>query len=492
MRDFAYLFNAKAQFGCKPWNLKFDHPGWVKFQNAVPADATVALVDNTTLHQALIVMREGLGQAESNYAVLLPDLTTLFFAYAYFDRVVVLDKGLTDEERAVLAGVLPDLTVIPWTDLAYLRDEEGRQLDEINHLEMVTIQERFFQRHNLHPAWSEAYSTIYRNKIRPVHFGRESQIDSLLNTPIKMVEAWTGQVDPITPGTLAQGRSERPLWARWLKRDEDVWSSIASYHTYRTMFYYSLANAFEWAYLPCGLRGVATDLLPLEALKGENHVLNPDYTHVTLALARSSAELKKGLEQLHVQLPVWQINPTLAALLGELRNYEARHGFDKPWRPLAKEWREASFETRSQFRNWFQALKGDPFDPEPMKRMERALEGHPGLKVNLITDSIAVAVAAFGAGLSALSPDNELVRSFHNKTLTDALLGIAKDTPSYWKSVSGLGLRRKMKFLLRSHDLAGNILDGEEACRAVWGRTFSDVERRYLSDLKKINPVYGI
>jgi hypothetical protein len=93
MRDFAYLFNAKAQFGCKPWNLKFDHPGWVKFQNAVPADATVALVDNTTLHQALIVMREGLGQAESNYAVLLPDLTTLFFAYAYFDRVVVLDKG---------------------------------------------------------------------------------------------------------------------------------------------------------------------------------------------------------------------------------------------------------------------------------------------------------------------------------------------------------------------------------------------------------------
>ena len=62
-------------------------------------------------------MRDGLGPAESNNAVLLPDLTTLFFAYAYFDNIAVLDQGLVEEERSLIGNIFPDIAVVRWADL---------------------------------------------------------------------------------------------------------------------------------------------------------------------------------------------------------------------------------------------------------------------------------------------------------------------------------------------------------------------------------------
>ena len=64
--------------------------------------------------------------------------------------------------------------------------------------------------------------------------------------------------------------------------------------------------------------------------------------------------------------------------------------------------------------------------------------------------------------------------------------------PRFWEYVSVMKPRRRLKFLLRSRELATNVLRAEAVCHSVWGRGFSQLERDYLADLQRLNPTYGI
>jgi hypothetical protein len=362
MEQFRYLPDATPQLGARPWKTDFTHPGWTELRNRVPTSGTTALLDNTTLRQGLILMRDGLGEDASNNATLVPDLTTLFLAYAYFDEVVVIDQGLVEEERSLVRTIFPEISVVRWADLAELKDPGGESLLRVHHLQLSTIQNQFLKYRRLHDGWVKGWSAIYKVPVRPIDFARESRIESLLDTPGEMARAWSQEVDSPTAAVLNPKRYRRPVWMRNLGTDEERWSALASYHTYRSIFYYTLCEAFDWNYVPCGIRGVATDTIPLDGLRGENHALNPDYGNITLRLARKNAGIADDLNHFRLQLPVLRISPTLAALLKELLKFERHSGFDHPtWTTLSREWRANSAETRQRLREWIRALEHDPF-----------------------------------------------------------------------------------------------------------------------------------
>jgi hypothetical protein len=254
MNEFSYIPDGETQFGFSPYALNFDHPGWTKLKSAVSADWT-ALIDNTTLQNALTVMQEGLSNESSRNALLLPDLATVFFAYSYFDNVIVLDQGLLKVDAAIIQNIFPELTVVRWKDISRVTDPRSAHSDgELStlfynhHLQLTTIMEEFFKWRTLHVKWVETWSKIYGVQVRPVHFRRESEIDALLNSPAgKLTEAWTEEKDPLTQAIISFKKFAQPMWTRRLSTQDDKLSALASYHTFRSIFYFCLADAFNWS-----------------------------------------------------------------------------------------------------------------------------------------------------------------------------------------------------------------------------------------------------
>jgi hypothetical protein len=495
MHDFSYIKSKRTKFAFQPYRINVDHPGWKELRSRVSNGHTVFL-DNTTLRNSLILMQGGLGDGESSNALLLPDLVTLLFAYAYFDNIIVLDQGLLDDEQSGLAAVFPELTVVHWSEVSDIRDPRGTSLLYEHHLALEAIQEEFFRWPSLHKGWTDAWSKIYRADVQPVNFRTDSEIDALLESPAgKLTEVWTQQKDTITQAIFRRIAYRRPRWADRLKTDERLLSALASYHTYRSILYFCLSDGFNWSYLPCGIRGVATALLPLRELakNNANHPLNPQYKNLTLALARQAAArspgIARGVEELRLELPILRLNPTAAALLRKLLEFKpaVRIGLDHPtWKIIAQEWREESSATRGQLRECTAALEQDPFDPKPFLRIARSLSldkvGFEGVS----------SVASIVVGGAALLSTNPIAAKFGEKALVDGIIGSTKSAPGIWNYICTLRPRRRLQFLLRSREAAGTVLNAEELCSQVWGRGFSEVERQYLTEVQQSNPLYGI
>jgi hypothetical protein len=490
MRAFTYIPDGRPQLGCRQLRTDFTHPGWIGLQNRFLGGETTALLDNTTLRQALILMRDGLDNDDSNYAALLPDLTTLFFAYAYFDRIAVLDQGLLKEERDLVSHIFPEIDVVCWSDIAGVKNAAGDTLAAEYHLQLTTIQSEFLNRTRLHKSWAEGWSVIYGTAVHPVSF-REHNIDALLNSPIEMAEAWTQDVAPPTLAVLGAREYGSPAWAQSLSSDE-TWSALASFHTYRSIFYYGLSEEFGWNYVPCGVRGVATNTIPLDALRKENHALNPDFKYLTLQLARQIPTGADDIEKLRIQAPLLQVSPTLAILLKWLLRYvpARRHGFDHDmWPSLAREWRAGSTDTRTQLQEWVQTLEQNPFERRAFEELlSRTFKQSDASDE---TGSSVVSLVIGGIGLSAalMNPANHL---FAVQGFVKGLSTLLQQAPHFWDLVSLAGPRRNLKFLLRSRELASNALFLEPLCREVWGRSFSKRERAYLRGLQDADPTYGI
>lgn len=502
--DFLYIPESNPQYGFKPYDIDFSHPGWLHLQASVSGVST-ALVDNTTLRNALIVMREGLSDEELKNALLLPDLSTVFFAYGYFDNVVLLDQGLLDGERSAVASIFPEITIVRWSDIAGIRDANNRALFDVHHLQLTAIMEEFFKWPTMHGSWAGLWSKVYRANVRPINFRTDSDIDALLNSPAgKLTEAWTQEKDTETRAILAPLRYIVPAWSRKLKTPDRILSALASYHTYRSIFYFCLADEFKWSYLPCGVRGIATDALPLDVLPREheqgeagegraNHILNPLYTQITLSLARGlvrrDQKYLRQIEQLRVQLPIMRLNPTLVALLSQLAEFEenVRIGLEHPtWNILAREWRADFAATRLQLQRWTTALEQDPFNSTPLTEMGKSLS------VQKLSGDTAASAVCVAAGTGALLSGNPMAQKLGEKPFVEGLMGLMRSAPQFWECVSTLGFRRRLRFLLRSRELAGNVLGADEICHFVWGRRLSEFERRYLEELQQLSPIYGI
>lgn len=501
MWEFARVNRTRPQLGFQPYRIDTSHPGWCDLQNAGQDGRSVALLDNTTLRNALTIMDVGLSSDGSNNALLLPDLCTLFFAYAYFDRILVIDQGLLEPEREIVKKIFPDIAVISWKDISQAKNRDNRSLADAHHLQLTGIMEEFFRWRSLHKPWSETWSKLYCARVNPVHFRRESDIDALLESPAgKLSQAWMQETDTPTLAITAPDRYRWPRWADRLQSADRRLSALASYHTYRSIFYFCLADAFSLSYLPCGARGISSDVLPLRALEREkaNHFLNRSFKNITLDYARkaveSNADYKNQVEEFRLQIPVLRLNPTLAALLTRLLEFEvrARAGLEHPtWHTIADEWRADSAKTRVQLGKWMQAYQQNVLDPAAAEEIQRLLAPGRGASYHAADSIVSIVVGGAFMSTGYLTSDPH-VGELGTKPFVEGFVGLLEKTRNAWDYVIRLPSRKRLKFMLRARELAMTILQGEELIRSVWGRELSDFEREYLQRLQELNPVYGV
>lgn len=501
MWDFLRLNRAHTQLGFQPYRIDASHPGWYELQANSRNGRSVALLDNTTLRNALTIMDAGLSSDRSNNALLLPDLCTLFFAYAYFDTLVVLDQGLLESERSAVQRIFQEINVIAWKDISSKKDKHNRTLAEAHHLQLTGIMEEFFRWKSLHKRWSESWSKIYSAKIEPMHFRRESDIDALLESPAgKLAEAWSQESDP---PSLAITRPDRYRWPRWadrLKSPERKLSALASYHTYRSIFYFCLADAFGIAYIPCGARGISTDVLPLNVLQREraNHLLNRSFKNITLEYARKAFDRdptsKRQAEEFRLQIPIVRLNPTLAALLNRLLQFETRvrAGLEHPtWQTIAYEWREEAAGARAQFDRWIGSQEQNQIGPAVKEEIQSLLASH-GTVADRAVESVVSVVVGGGFMATGFLTSDPHIGELGTTPFVDGLAGLLRRTQDAWEYAARFPSRKRLKFLLRARELARTVLDGEELLFRVWGRQLTPFEREYLDRLTELNPVYGV
>lgn len=454
-----------------------DHPIWVELRKlSFPSSSTI-LIDNTTLKNALFVMREGLGDEGSFRAALLPDLTVVFFALTHFEKILVLDHGAIKQETEEVGAIFSDvIELFSWEN--YVRGDGA--LQNILYGTFNSIQAEFQKRTAQHEAWSKSWKALLgAGDLRPLYFS-QGVLDQLIDSPSQ----------PLHPDALgldgnwltAINGNDEDLWdSRWpllmrrLTRDERL-SAIASYHTFRAIFYHSLAEFLGSTYLPCGMRGIETNFISVEALDS-----NSDYLSSKLPISFPLLNLVQGAAKAAyskfpplVQLPILRVTPSLAKVIDKLK------GFKRPnWPLIASELRGESQEYRDHMRQFMIASQEDTFDSRKVLEIAQAVarEGTSGWE----------------AAASAVKISGSLAESYLTNNPTKAIPAIqevAQKKP--WQFLDGWLQRRKLKFLLHARDLAAETVALERECATVWGRGFSAAERSYLSVLQSVSPYHGI
>lgn len=462
------LENTYGDIGQSYVNLDFKyHPIWGKIKDLPVDTASTAIIDGTTARNTLILMQEGLANSDSFHGAMLPDMAVLFFAITHFEDLVLLDHGLSDVERKTLKNFFKDCLHVPDIWKSTLQTDENLKNDLF--LKFNSIQGEFKDRNYLHSEWSDAWGKLLNVKqIKPAYFNDD--LDKLLDSPSHPLH---GEAKDLDRNFIEAIKKVRIWPSKSFQLDiGEQASAFASYHTFRSIFYYCLAEYVGYPYLPCGTRGIATDFLPVEYLKRETDYLNPAHH---LKFSHNVMQKKLNERPPCVELPILKVQPTLAIVFEKMRQY----GAEPNWPNIVSELRDESYNYRKDARDFVRACTEEGFDLQKISDLGRALGKGPdeGYQAALSTAKIA---ASLGKGYFTANP---------NSTVNAANEAI-KSRP--WEFIKNWTLRRRMKFVIRCAQLAANCLSLEKSCNEVWGRGLSKKERLYLERLKDAGSAFWL
>jgi hypothetical protein len=213
-------------------------PIWQDLSSGIMDCSSSAILDNTTLHNALMLMKAGLAEADSFRAALLPDLVVLFFVLSHFDCILLLDHGLPKEDLELLDEWMADFGVMTRFDW-HNEIQKHKSLKDDLYLKFNSIQAEFRSNGNLHAEWKNTWATLLNQPgIHPIYFTRD--IDTLLQSPEHPLQAETKELSINWLNVINEGLPEeaRKPWRRMnISINSDMQNStLASYHTYRSIF----------------------------------------------------------------------------------------------------------------------------------------------------------------------------------------------------------------------------------------------------------------
>lgn len=474
MYDLQLISQAMGEIGRSYVSLDFeDHPIWSTLSNLSPETSSTAIIDNTLVRHALTLMRDGLGDENSLHAALLPDLSLLFFGLTHFEKLILLDHGLSKEELEEVDEIFPNVIhVFSWRTAL----DNDNELKNDLYRKFNSIQEEFRERTETHEEWKQAWRHLLGNEnIRTVYFHRD-KIDELLDSPAHPLHRDVEKLDENWPNILNQDLPERERYRRPSTFQDlpfsDKLSLLASYHTFRSIFYYCLSEHLDYPYLANGMRGVATNFLPVEFLTRDMDHLNPNL-HLNLEKLAMLPAYKR--EPPIVQLPVLRVTPSLVNVTRIVRQFSVPN-----WTAIVQELRADSFEYRKNVRIFLEACSEEAFDYGKVVALAQILAGGNVL-------------SAWDASACVLRVAGTLAGSYvtHNpKAAVEGLREAVKTKP--WEFVTNWVQRRKLSFILRARDLAASALSLEQECEKTWKRGFSTKEREYLERLQRASPLYGL
>jgi hypothetical protein len=247
-------------------------------------------------------------------------------------------------------------------------------------------------------------------------------------------------------------------------------STLASYHTYRSIFYFCLSEYLNIPYIPCGMRGISTNFLPIQSLQNPSDPLNPNalLTLERLARDRSFRNISPA-----IQLPVLQITPVFAKVIDILQS------FDQPnWKETIRQIRTESAEYRKIFNEFMRACYEAHHVDEIREFIHILSKDNEGGKE--ITSAV-IKIVGLIEMLTAASI-NPLA------TLKD-LADIVQLRP--WEYLQRLTRKRNLSFILNAQSLAALSISLENQCQRIWKRPFSTGERAYLTRMTKLQPGFG-
>lgn len=446
--------------------MSFDkHPFWTCLYDEIEKLSSIAIVDNTMVQNALNLMECGLGDDDTFNAALLPDLAVFLFTITHFDDLLLLDHGLSTTQRDKVDSLLGNMVFrkVLWEEESskdeMLRDELYKKFNSIQH--------SFSKRDNLHDEWSAAWAELLNAKsISIQYFVDGSPIEMLIDSPAHplLTDLSDFSTDFLKAVSKDSNWIPKPLWKPSLQASK--YSIMASYHTFRSIFYHCVSDFLRVPYLACGTRGISVNYLPVQNLT-DSDCLNPNFPYTFEKLAQIGELQKVGM---NISLPALKATPTLALALNKAKEYK-----DPKWSNIIDEIRYESADYRKTVALFMKACREETFDFQTIRNFIDSFDSG--------THDILKAAGSF------LSLSGKLMGSFitENPTLTvSALRDVIKDRP--WDFVSKRMRRFHLRFILRAADLATNTFLVEQECHKIWGRRFSKGEREYLKRLQKLSP----
>jgi hypothetical protein len=471
MTGHQFLLNAQTDLGRDFAILDFSTPYWQGLRDRIHAQTANAssrvLLDNTTVHNAWLLMTEGLGDPTSANALLLQDLSTLFLALTHFDEIVVLQHQPKSPAAAGIASICGAvMTSIDW-------DSEQMQNEDLSwdlHSKFNEIQNQFFKRSKAIERWSKRWSSLWERDVKPMHFWK-GEIDHLIDSPSHPLhyQAAGFESSRLSPNGEA---FENKDWLRFhygLAPQEHA-SSMASYHTYRAVFYTLLADHLDIPYLPCSTRGFVSDFLRSEFLDQPSDHLNPNLAlslqQLAVAVPDSFARYPPAL-----RLPVLGLQPVLNLVLQRIRSYSTPQAPN--WQNIVRELRGESADFREALALFLAGLRDHN---QTLSQISRFLED--------ATTKTAPSNQPLGSSMKIAA---NLAESYLTLNPSKAFLGLAEAVSTNpFEFFDRWTRRRRVRFLLDAAQLAHESESVEDTCEKIWQRRFSRAESRYLNRMQSL------